>query len=72
MVTATTTCMSGLLSTINVNGLVSKVSLYQSQNLVDDVSNLKNDYVYIFSGTLDNTVKNSIKFLFKFILLSIY
>lgn len=62
MVTATTTCMSGLLSSINVNALVSKVSLYQSQNLVDDVSNLKNDYVYIYSGTLDNTVKNSINF----------
>ena len=63
MATATTTCMSGLLSTINVNTLTSKVSTYQSQNLVDNVSNLKDDYVYIYSGTLDNTVKSSMRFI---------
>jgi hypothetical protein len=59
MMTATTTCMSGFVGTVNVNNLVSKMINYKSSGLIDDPAYLKSHKVYIYSGTLDSTVRNS-------------
>jgi hypothetical protein len=61
MMTALTTCMNGLMGAINVNGMVNKVNAYKNSNLIDDPANLRNHRVYIYSGTMDFTVKSSKK-----------
>lgn len=62
--TATTSCMS-LGTGINVANMQSKVSTYYSQSLIDNPANLRNHYVYLYSGTADFVVRNSkINFIF--------
>ncbi|XP_068129046.1 poly(3-hydroxybutyrate) depolymerase-like [Hyperolius riggenbachi] len=55
MMTATQACMS-MPTSINVNTLISKTQSYVTSGLIDALSNLANDKVYIFSGTRDTTV----------------
>ncbi len=68
MNTALTTCMSaiGFFSTINVDNLHAKVKSLESVGSVDPTSNLANDFVYVFAGTKDTTVKNSKQIFFCF------
>lgn len=66
MLTATTTCMSGFIGTVNLPSIQSKVASYKSQNLIDDPANLRNHNVYIFSGVSDFVVRNSINFILNY------
>jgi hypothetical protein len=50
----------GLLN-INVASLQNKVTTNELLGLVDSTSNLKNDKVYIFSGSRDNVIRKSDK-----------
>lgn len=43
-------------STINVDNAANSLSSYVSRGLADDTSNLSNDKVYLYHGTLDSTV----------------
>lgn len=55
--------MSNLLTLgIDMNAMVNKVQSYKAQNLVDDLENLKNQNVYIFSGTADLVTSTGRKF----------
>lgn len=56
---ATTTCMSSLVGP-SVTGLTNKIDEYSNSNLIDNVSNLKNHRVYVYSGTKDTTVRPAI------------
>jgi hypothetical protein len=51
--------MSGFMP-LNSANLVDKALTYKGQNLIDNPSNLKNGRVYLFGGTKDTTVKNSL------------
>ncbi|XP_072255048.1 poly(3-hydroxybutyrate) depolymerase-like [Pyxicephalus adspersus] len=55
MITATNACMK-FPASINVDSLVSKTQSYVTSALIDPVSNLANDKVFIFSGTRDSVV----------------
>ncbi|XP_040201481.1 uncharacterized protein LOC120932811 isoform X2 [Rana temporaria] len=55
MASATTTCML-FANSINMNNLFSKAESYASSSLIDPLSNLQNDKVFIFSGTKDSVV----------------
>jgi hypothetical protein len=59
LTTAMVTCMTSLIGP-TLTTLTSKLESFASSNLIDDISNLKNDRVYVFSGTKDTTVKPSI------------
>jgi poly(3-hydroxybutyrate) depolymerase len=54
-ITATTTCMSGL-GIVSLPSIYTQVSSYASSGLIDPVSNLKDDKVYIYHGLLDVVV----------------
>lgn len=53
--------MSSLFG-ININILTNKISSFWQQNLIDNPDNLKNHNVYIFSGSRDTVVAQSIPF----------
>ncbi|XP_040201483.1 uncharacterized protein LOC120932812 [Rana temporaria] len=55
MLTATNACMK-MPTSIDVNSLVSRTQSYASSALIDPVSNLANDKVFIFSGSRDSVV----------------
>ncbi|KAM9311467.1 poly(3-hydroxybutyrate) depolymerase-like [Gastrophryne carolinensis] len=55
MMTALNACMK-LPGSINVASLVSKTKSYATSFLIDPVSNMANDKIYIFSGTRDTVV----------------
>ncbi|KAM5173003.1 poly(3-hydroxybutyrate) depolymerase-like [Mantella aurantiaca] len=55
MMTATNACMK-MPTSINLDSLYSKTQSYVTSALIDPVSNLANDKVYIFSGTRDSVV----------------
>ena len=48
--------MTGLIGLISLTNINSKVTSYASSGLIDPVSNLKNDKVYIYHGLLDVVV----------------
>lgn len=52
---AATMCMS-FPNTINVNTLISQANTHASNNMIDPLSNLRGDRVFIFHGTIDNVV----------------
>jgi poly(3-hydroxybutyrate) depolymerase len=58
--TAVTTCMSGPSTFIPVSRLQSQLQSYVSAGSADPTSNLKNDPVYIFSGTNDRVAYQSV------------
>ena len=41
----------------SVTGLTNKIDEYSKNNLIDNVSNLNNHRVYVYSGTKDTTVR---------------
>lgn len=45
----------------NVATAISKANSYASSGLIDSLSNLKDQHVYIFSGSSDYVVRSSIK-----------
>lgn len=55
VVKALTNCMSSP-NLINVNSLVKKAQDYSARGDIDDLSNLKNQKVYIYAGKSDKTV----------------
>ncbi|XP_053320611.1 uncharacterized protein LOC128492172 [Spea bombifrons] len=55
MLTATNACMK-MPSSINVSSLKSQTQSYANSGLIDPVSNLANDRVFIFSGSRDSVV----------------
>jgi len=58
LVSAVLYCMSAMTPTPSV--LVSAAEGFASQGNIDNLGNLKNQVVYIFSGTGDNTVKQGV------------
>lgn len=56
IVNATGRCMASP-SGINVNTLVNTTNNWASQGLIDPTSNLANSKLYLFSGSIDSTVK---------------
>ena len=48
--------MSSTGSTINVDNAANTLNGYVSKGLADETSNLMNDKIYIYHGTLDTTV----------------
>ena len=54
-----TTCMTSLIGP-SLSGLTNNLEGFASSNLIDNVANLKDGRVYIYSGTNDITVKPSI------------
>lgn len=58
---ATTTCMDPLKgSEPDPKKLLDKAKEFAKQGLIDDVQNLKNQNIYIFSGTKDSTVRQAV------------
>lgn len=55
MVKALTTCMS-MGTGINISGIQSKISSYESSGAIDSTSNLNGSKVFVFAGTSDYTV----------------
>lgn len=51
--------MSSLISSPVASTLKRQIDTYAAGNSIDPVSNLANDKLYIFSGTADSTVKQS-------------
>lgn len=49
---------------IDMNAMINKAQYFKSQNLIDDLNNLKKQNVYIFSGTADLVTSTSY-FIFK-------
>ncbi len=43
-------------STISIDNSILKLTNYVSRGLADDTSNMKNDKVYLYHGTIDYTV----------------
>jgi poly(3-hydroxybutyrate) depolymerase len=58
--TAVTTCMSGPAAFVPVSRLESQLQSYVSAGTADPTSNLKDDPVYIFSGTNDRIATQSV------------
>jgi poly(3-hydroxybutyrate) depolymerase len=58
--TAVTTCMSGPSVLVPVSQLQGKLQSYVSAGTADPTSNLKDDPVYIFSGTNDRVASPSV------------
>ena len=60
---------------ININHLATTILKYQINGLVDDTNNLKFHNVYVYSGTMDFVVRNSIEnficYLFKVLIITI-
>lgn len=54
---ATSSCMTGLGLPVSTSTLISKANSFATLNYIDATSNLKNDRVYIYSGSKDTTVK---------------
>ena len=56
---ATSTCMNPLTKSVGPDGekLFAKAKKFAKENKIADVKNLKDDKVYIFSGSNDDTVK---------------
>lgn len=52
---AATMCMSFPQNT-NVNTLIAQATTHSNNNVIDNVSNLRGDPVFIFHGTSDSTV----------------
>ena len=57
-ITATSTCMLGL-GIVSLPTIYNKVTSYASSGLIDPISNLKDDKVYIYHGLLDVIVAAS-------------
>ena len=57
---ATTVCLFGPAALVPVSKLENQLQLYVQQGSADATSHLKNDPVYIFSGTNDHVVSPSI------------
>ena len=55
MTNAITTCMSG--SGPSATTLTTKIDAYSKSGEIDNVTNLKNHRVYVYSGTKDTVVK---------------
>lgn len=61
MIGATTYCMTNAFLSPNVATAISKANSYASSGLIDSLSNLKDQRVYIFSGSSDYVVRSSNK-----------
>ena len=61
LLTATTTCMTGESGGFpNAHYLVRAAKLASAEGYIDNINNVKNDRVYIFSGTEDTVVKTGV------------
>lgn len=57
---ATTTCMSPLITQPSAATLAAKANSYALLNQIDSTSNLRNHRTYFYSGSMDFTVKSSV------------
>ena len=57
---AMSTCMNPVGLGPNTKKLVEKAKDYAKKGLIDDLNNLKDDKIYIFSGTNDQTVTTKV------------
>ncbi|EFC37059.1 fibronectin, type-like protein [Naegleria gruberi] len=59
LMTAEEQCMAGFAN-VDLNTIQSTITQYQSQGLIDSTSNLARHKVFLYSGTFDYTVKQSV------------
>ncbi|RNA00347.1 polyhydroxybutyrate depolymerase [Brachionus plicatilis] len=60
LIGATTYCMTNMFLSPNVATAISKANSYASSGLIDSLSNLRDQRVYIFSGSSDYVVRSNV------------